>query len=38
VEVEDLHDTFYAMREFVIRDGNGFRMIAFVQPAETNRA
>jgi uncharacterized glyoxalase superfamily protein PhnB len=29
--VEDLHDTFYGMREFVIRDLNGF-WITFGQP------
>lgn len=22
--IEDLHDTFYGMREFIIRDPNGF--------------
>jgi hypothetical protein len=22
--VEDLHDTFYGMREFILRDCNGF--------------
>jgi uncharacterized glyoxalase superfamily protein PhnB len=30
--VEDLHDTFYGMREFIIRDCNGF-WITFGQPA-----
>jgi uncharacterized glyoxalase superfamily protein PhnB len=30
--VEDLHDTFYGMREFIIRDCNGF-WITFAQPA-----
>jgi uncharacterized glyoxalase superfamily protein PhnB len=25
--VEDLHDSFYGMREFVVRDLNGFRLI-----------
>ena len=30
--VEDLHDTFYGMREFAIRDCNGF-WITFGQPA-----
>ena len=29
--VEDLHDTFYDMREFIIRDCNGF-WITFGQP------
>ncbi len=29
--VEDLHDTFYGMREFIIRDCNGF-WISFGQP------
>ncbi len=29
--VEDLHDTFYGMREFIIRDINGF-WITFGQP------
>jgi uncharacterized glyoxalase superfamily protein PhnB len=29
--VEDLHDTFYGMREFIIRDMNGF-WITFGQP------
>ena len=32
--VEDLHDTFYGMREFIIRDLNGF-WITFGQPART---
>jgi uncharacterized glyoxalase superfamily protein PhnB len=32
--VEDLHDTFYGMREFIIRDCNGF-WITFGQPAVT---
>ena len=31
--VEDLHDTFYGMREFIIRDCNGF-WITFGQPME----
>jgi len=31
--VEDLHDTFYGMREFIIRDWNGF-WITFGQRAE----
>jgi len=30
--VEDLHNTFYGMREFIIRDCNGF-WITFGQPA-----
>lgn len=30
--IEDLHDTFYGMREFIIRDCNGF-WITFGQPA-----
>lgn len=30
--IEDLHDTFYGMREFTIRDVNGF-WITFGQPA-----
>jgi uncharacterized glyoxalase superfamily protein PhnB len=29
--VEDLHDTFYGMREFIVRDCNGF-WITFGQP------
>lgn len=29
--LEDLHDTFYGMREFIIRDMNGF-WITFGQP------
>ena len=29
--IEDLHDTFYGMREFIIRDCNGF-WITFGQP------
>jgi len=29
--IEDLHDTFYDMREFIIRDCNGF-WITFGQP------
>lgn len=33
--VEDLHDTFYGMREFIIRDCNGF-WITFGQPAKSN--
>jgi len=32
--VEDLHDTFYGMREFIIRDCNGF-WITFGQRAGT---
>jgi hypothetical protein len=28
---EDLHDTFYGMREFIVRDLNGFR-VTFGQP------
>ena len=32
--VEDLHDTFYGMREFIIRDLNGF-WITFGQHAHT---
>jgi uncharacterized glyoxalase superfamily protein PhnB len=31
--VEDLHDTFYGMREFIVRDNNGF-WITFGQPAD----
>jgi len=31
--VEDLHDTFYGMREFIIRDCNGF-WITFAQPVQ----
>jgi len=31
--VEDLHDTFYGMREFIIRDYNGF-WITFGQPVK----
>ena len=31
--VEDLHDTFYGMREFIIRDLNRF-WIAFGQPVQ----
>jgi len=31
--VEDLHDTFYGMREFIIRDYNGF-WITFGRPIE----
>jgi len=31
--VEDLHDTFYGMREFIIRDVNRF-WITFAQPIE----
>ena len=31
--VEDLHDTFYGMREFIIRDFNGF-WITFGQPMQ----
>jgi uncharacterized glyoxalase superfamily protein PhnB len=32
--VEDPHDTFYDMREFIIRDFNGF-WITFGQPIQT---
>jgi uncharacterized glyoxalase superfamily protein PhnB len=32
--VEDLHETFYGMREFIIRDLNGF-WITFGAPART---
>ncbi len=32
--VEDLHDTFYGMREFILRDINGF-WITFGQPIQT---
>ena len=32
--VEDVHDTFYGMREFIIRDINGF-WITFGQPSKT---
>jgi len=32
--VEPLHDTFYGMREFIIRDCNGF-WITFGQPASS---
>jgi uncharacterized glyoxalase superfamily protein PhnB len=32
--VEELHDTFYGMREFIVRDINGF-WITFGQPRET---
>jgi uncharacterized glyoxalase superfamily protein PhnB len=31
--IEDLHDTFYGMREFIIRDCNGF-WITFGQPVK----
>jgi uncharacterized glyoxalase superfamily protein PhnB len=31
--VEDVHDTFYGMHEFIIRDSNGF-WITFGQPIE----
>jgi uncharacterized glyoxalase superfamily protein PhnB len=31
--VEDLHDTFYGMREFIVRDNNGF-WITFGQPTK----
>jgi uncharacterized glyoxalase superfamily protein PhnB len=31
--VEDLHDTFYGMREFIIRDLNGF-WLTFGQPVD----
>jgi hypothetical protein len=30
--VEDPHDTFYGMREFIVRDNNGF-WITFGQPS-----
>ena len=33
--IEDLHDTFYGMREFIIRDCNGF-WITFGQPTGSN--
>jgi uncharacterized glyoxalase superfamily protein PhnB len=33
--VEDVHDTFYGMREFIIRDFNRF-WITFGQPVETS--
>jgi uncharacterized glyoxalase superfamily protein PhnB len=33
-EVEALHDAFYGMREFIIRDINGF-WITFGQPIQT---
>lgn len=33
--IEDLHDTFYGMREFIIRDCNGF-WITFGQPTGAN--
>jgi hypothetical protein len=29
--VEDLHDAFYGLREFIIRDNNGF-WVTFGQP------
>jgi uncharacterized glyoxalase superfamily protein PhnB len=32
--VEDLHDAFYCMREFIIRDINGF-WVTFGQPVRT---
>jgi len=32
--IEDLHDTFYGMREFIIRDCNGF-WITFGQPLKS---
>jgi uncharacterized glyoxalase superfamily protein PhnB len=32
--VEELHDTFYGMREFIVRDKNGF-WITFGQPLAT---
>jgi uncharacterized glyoxalase superfamily protein PhnB len=32
--VEDPHDTFYGMREFIIRDINGF-WVTFGQPMRT---
>jgi uncharacterized glyoxalase superfamily protein PhnB len=31
--VEELHDTFYGMREFIVRDNNGF-WITFGQPSK----
>jgi uncharacterized glyoxalase superfamily protein PhnB len=31
--VEDLHDTFYGMREFIVRDNNGF-WITFGQSSD----
>jgi uncharacterized glyoxalase superfamily protein PhnB len=31
--VEDIHDTFYGMREFIVRDNNGF-WITFGQPID----
>jgi uncharacterized glyoxalase superfamily protein PhnB len=31
--VEDVHDTFYGMREFIVRDNNGF-WITFGQPID----
>jgi uncharacterized glyoxalase superfamily protein PhnB len=34
--VQDLHDTFYGMREFILRDINGF-WITFGQPANSER-
>lgn len=33
--VKDLHDTFYGMREFYIRDCNGY-VLGFSQPLATN--
>jgi uncharacterized glyoxalase superfamily protein PhnB len=32
--VEELHNTFYGMREFIVRDNNGF-WITFGQPSTT---
>ena len=32
--VEDVHDTFYGMREFILRDMNGF-WVTFGQPIQT---
>jgi uncharacterized glyoxalase superfamily protein PhnB len=33
--VEEIHDAFYGMREFITRDVNGF-WVAFGQPVQTN--
>lgn len=33
--VEEIHDAFYGMREFIARDVNGF-WVAFGQPVQTN--
>ena len=35
--IEDLHDTFYGAREFIVRDYNGF-WITFGQPAGADRS